>query len=458
MAIRARPSEDVASDKSYTVSQVTQGIGAALERAFPDAFWVSGELQGFDRDAAKASQRRWGQVYFELIEKEAGSDTVRAGIKAVLWGDAHQSVQQKLRAAAKDLKLQDGLSVKLLCTVDFYWPRASLQLKVVDVDPNFTLGDMERARRELIDNLRQSGLFDRNRSLPFPLLPLGVGLITSEGSAAYHDFVQELKSSGYAFRLYLFDAHVQGPETEAEVCRGLQVLAAHPEVQVIALTRGGGSRTDLIWFDKEKIAHAVAACEVPVITGIGHEIDLSVADMVAHASRKTPTALARLLIEAAEKVERDLEEKRGRLVLLAAEMLAGFREDLSQAARLWRAATEGFLARFAAGLGESRVSLSAAARRHVGLGIERLGQALPILRRAAETRLTREKERLAGFKKECSYKDPRRLLARGYSLIYAGGKLAKSVKDIRTGEFVEARLADGEMTANVLSLRKTETK
>jgi exodeoxyribonuclease VII large subunit len=167
-----------------------------------------------------------GQIYFELIEKESGSDTVKAGIKALVWGDVHNAMKAKLLDVAGDLKFQDGLQVKLLCKIDFYWPRANLQLKVLDVDPHFTLGDMERARRELIESLQRTGVYDRNREMVFPRVPLDIGLVTSEGSAAYHDFVEELRSSGYAFRLYCVDARMQGAETETDVPRALVLLGA----------------------------------------------------------------------------------------------------------------------------------------------------------------------------------------------------------------------------------------
>ena len=452
---RAASSINETTDDGLSVSQVNQSIAKTLEDRFPEAFWVKGELQGYDRDAAKAGQRRWGQVYFELIEKEPGADTVRASIKAVLWGDAQNTLRRKLAEVSGDLKLQDGLSVKVLCTVDFYWPRASLQLKVVDVDPHFTLGDMERARRELLEKLKKSGRLEKNRSLPFPELPLGVGLITSDGSAAYHDFVQELKSSGYAFTVYFVDAHTQGAETEREVSRALRQLGARPEVQVVALIRGGGSRSDLIWFDKEKIAEAVADCPVPVVTGIGHEIDSSVADIVAHTARKTPTAVAQFLVERVDAVDRLLADHAGALVRGTRALLDRLGRDLSSAAGAWREAAGTTLARSQGALREQRGLLAAALKRQLGMAGERLRTAPDRLDRSVRAVLVRASERLAAAGRECALKDPRRLLERGYSLLYAGGRLAKGVRDIKPGEFIEARLSDGTLSANVLGVTRS---
>lgn len=457
MAPRTLATSPVTADRALTVSQVNQAIGAALQERFSDAFWMTGEIQGYDRDIAKAGFRRWGQIYFELVEKEAGTDSVKAGIKALVWGDAHSAIRAKLQGASRDLKLGDGLQVKFLCQVDFYWPRAGLQLKVLDVDPHFTLGDMERARRELIEKLKAEGLYDENRGRVLPTVPLSVGLITSDGSAAYHDFVEELKASGYAFRLSFIDARMQGSESEGDVSAGLAALGRDPEVDVIVLIRGGGSRSDLIWFDKEKIARAVARCPTPVLTGIGHEIDLSVADQVAHTSRKTPTAAAQFLVERVRAFETAALESGRRLGEALRERLTAEGKSLAEAARAWREGTGRSLALARERLARVQEILKSGARRPLGLARERLSRVPDRLATGSRSLLKSRAESLAAFQRECELRDPRRLLARGYSLIYAGGRIAKSVADIHPGEFIEARLADGLVTANVLAARKEKS-
>jgi exodeoxyribonuclease VII large subunit len=446
------------SDEALTVSQVNQLIGRVLKDGFPDPFWVAGEVQGYARDVAKGAQRQWGQVYFEIVEKEPGKDSARASIKTLVWGDAHASIQRKLAEASDKLALQDGVQVKFLCAVDFWWPRASLQLKVLDVDPEFTLGGLERARQELVKALQEKGLYDRNRAVPLPPVPLTVGLITSEGSAAYHDFTDELRRSGYAFRVLLWDARMQGEDTESGVCRGLAALEASPEVDVIALVRGGGSRSDLIWFDKEKIAYAVAECGKPVVTGIGHEIDLSVADLVAHESRKTPTAAAQFLVETVAAFDRNVTDAGRQVMEHATGLLAEARRSLREAVAGWRGASSLLLERHGADLTEARAAVGQGARRHLALAKERLLAAPPRMRRAAADRFRAQRERLAGFAKECALKDPSRLLERGYSLLFTdGGRLLKSVEDAAEGSDVKAQLKDGFLTAKVVSKRRATT-
>lgn len=442
------------TEKSFTVGQINQAIGGALQDAFPDPFWVVGELQGYERDASKASQRRWGQVYFELVEKEEGSDAAKASAKALMWGDAMKRVSQRLAAAGADLRLADGLKIRVLCQVDFYWPRASLQLKVLDVDPNFTLGDLEKAKRELLEKLRREGLYDANRGLPMPTAPRGVGLITSEGSAAYHDFMHELGGSGYGFDVRLVDARMQGEETEPSVVNAMRVLEKDPAVEVIALVRGGGSRSDLMWFDREKIAFAVARCSKPVVTGIGHEIDLSVADLVAHASQKTPTACAAFLVERVRAFDAAVAEAGGRLAVEARERLSGAGSALSNAVTHWRHLAGTRLQAAATGLTEAGRALASGARRHLAVRREQLSGAGPRGGRAALMGLASRRDKMDALARELFLKDPRRLLERGYGLVYLDGVLVKKASSLRPGARTVTRFQDGAVESEVTALKK----
>jgi len=433
---------------------VNQAVGAALAASFPAPFWVVGEIQGLDRDLAKAGQRRWGQVYFELVEKEEGSDALRARAKSVMWGDVRRRVAARLAEAGADVRLADGLKVKLLCQVDFYWPWASLQLKVLDADPNFTVGDMEKARRELVERLKRGGVFDLNRAVPMPAAPRVLGLVTSEGSAAYHDFLQELKGSGFGFTVVLADARMQGEDTESGVMGALRALEADPSVEAIALIRGGGSRSDLMWFDREKIAFAVARCSKPVVTGIGHEIDLSVADLVAHASQKTPTACAGFFVERVRAFAEGVGRSAERLAAGARLRSEEAARALADAVTSFRNLTGARLQSAAEKLSQSAAGLTAGARRHLAVRGERLDAAAPRLGRGAEAFCSARRDGLNAFEKELTLKDPRRLLERGYGLIYADGKLVKSVESLAPGGLIEARVRDGSAQATVTSVQK----
>jgi exodeoxyribonuclease VII large subunit len=443
----------VTTDRAtFTISQVNQAVGAALTAAFPDPFWVVGELQGYDRDVSKAATRPWGQVYFELAEKNADADSAKAVAKALMWGNVLRAVSRRLAESGAEVRLTDGLKVKFLCSIDFYWPRASLQLKVLDVDPDFTLGDLEKARRDLVDRLSREGLLELNKSVPMPPAPRVIGLITSEGSAAYHDFLQELRPSGFGFTVLLADARMQGEETESSVTAALSSLASRPEVEVIALVRGGGSRSDLMWFDREKIARAVARCSKPVITGIGHEIDLSVADLAAHASHKTPTACARFLVERTANFAAAVTEAASRTAREALVCWDRSARALSDAAGSWRRLSEGRLRDASTALRAAGPALVMGSRRVLDVGAARLASAGPRLARSSAAVISARRERLESSARELVLKDPDRLLSRGFTLVRAAdGRLVKSLAQISVGETTTVRVRDGSFSARVTS-------
>ena len=192
-------------------------------------------------------------------------------------------------------RLADGLRIRCRVSVDFYPPGGRLQVQIREIDPTFTLGDLAQRRQETLQALAEAGLLERNRALPLPALPMSIALVTSTGSAAYHDFLATLRESGYAFRVFAVHSAVQGAEAERSLPSAL-ALAAATDCDCIVLIRGGGSKSDLAVFDSQAVAEAVARAAKPVLTGLGHEIDESVADLVAHQSFKTPTKVAEELV------------------------------------------------------------------------------------------------------------------------------------------------------------------
>ena len=205
------------------------------------------------------------------------------------------SVNLALTRAGGGVRMTDGTEVRIRGRLDWYAPRGQLQLRMTAIDPAYTLGQLELLRAQLLQRLEAEGLLRANAAHPLPLVPLRVGVVTSSGSAAEADFVDELRRSGFAFDVRRVDARVQGPDAAYDIVSGIERAVADG-AEVIALVRGGGARTDLAAFDDERIARAIATCPVPVLTGIGHEVDRSVADDVAHTAHKTPTACAHALV------------------------------------------------------------------------------------------------------------------------------------------------------------------
>ena len=221
--------------------------------------------------------------------------------------------------AAVGIRLDEGLALRCRADVDFYGPAGRLQLVIREIDPSASLGALERRRQETLAALRAAGLVEVNARLSLSPLPLTIGLVTSAGSAAYHDFMSTLAESGYGFRVVVVHAAVQGKGAEAEIASALVALAGLP-LDAVALIRGGGARSDLAVFDSREVALAVAKMPVPVLTGLGHEIDRSIADLVAHTALKTPTKVAEFLIARVAAGEENLA-RLARALVRASELL-----------------------------------------------------------------------------------------------------------------------------------------
>ena len=454
------------AEHTYGVLELNEAIAAALERSFPGEIWLRGEIQGLSRTRAR---KHW---YFELVEKEPGRDQLRSSISIALLSWNRAGVDREL-ARARGFELDDGLEVRIRCKVSYYAPWGKLQLTMVGVDPEFTLGKLAQNRERILRALSAEGLLERNAALPLPMPPLRIGLVTSLGSAAYNDFVQELRRSGFAFVLLACDVRVQGTEAEAQIVRALRTLGRR-KPDVVALIRGGGSRGDLAAFDSEAIARAIALAPIPIWTGIGHEIDTSVADAVAHRSFKTPTACAAALAECVQQCVQQSEELWATIVRAAREQTAQQRIALRRSGRELVRNTRALLSAHAERLTQARrralrEAVRSAERRRQLLErqegrlaelsrlrawqqFERL-RALQMRLPLAQRRLREAAQKLDAAAARVRALDPQRVLARGYSLSWADGRLVRSVHGLRAGALLRTELADGEVDSQIETIR-----
>jgi exodeoxyribonuclease VII large subunit len=295
---------DDPDDPTWSVPELGEAIGLSVRAAFPDEVWVRGVIRNLN------PSRRGGTVWFDLVEPALGGDLSRppqASLPVVLFDMARRRVNARLTDAGGGVRMTDGTEVRLRGRVTFWDRGGRLQLQMSDIDPAFTLGRLAADRERLLRALDAEGLLGRQGALARPLVPLRLGLVTSAGSAAEHDVVDELRRSGIGFAVVRADVRVQGAHAARSVAWGLRAVASRG-VDAVLLVRGGGATTDLAAFDAEAIARAIATLDVPVLTGIGHDIDRSVADEVAYASYKTPTACAQAVVADVRAVERRTTE------------------------------------------------------------------------------------------------------------------------------------------------------
>ncbi len=436
------------NEPSFTVAQLNNHLSTALQQSFPDDLWVEGEISNMKRSGS-------GHVYFDLVEPVQPGVPSSAKISVVLFSQTKQIVNKQLKRQNVG-RLVDGMAVRVRAAVDFYQQQGRLQLRMTGIDPRYILAAMAAEREALLARLHSEGVTELNKAHALPPVPLRVGLITSHKSAAEADFLTELTGSGFGFSVIACDARVQGDNAPATLTAALRTLYVR-DVDVIVLVRGGGSRGDLAVFDNEQLCRTISQAPVPVITGVGHEIDRSVADVVAHTAVKTPTAAAAILTSAVRTYLECAEQRwqtisgfaqlqcaaaEQRLATLASRCARAGREGLNLAdqrlverAKLTAQASRAQLRRADAQLDAHTAELSTLADRII---------------RSADTELGHIEARLRAA-------DPAVLLARGWSITRTtNGDVVRGVADVSSGDTLVTEVADGSIISNVSVVDKTQ--
>lgn len=435
-------------EPSFTVAQLNDLIATAVTQHFPDDLWVEGEISNLNRSRA-------GHVYFDLVEPAQPGVPSAAKLSVVLFSQTKQIINNQLKRKNVG-RLVDGMAVRVRAAVDYYQQQGRLQLRMTGIDPRYILAAMAAERDALIARLHSEGITERNKAHVMPIVPLRIGLITSRGSAAEADFIQELELSGFGFQITSCDTRVQGELAPVTLMAGLRAMGRQ-DVDVIVLIRGGGSRGDLAVFDNEKLCRAIADAPVPVITGVGHEIDRSVADEVAHTALKTPTAVATMLSATVNQYVDATEARWDAIHIVATVQCRRAEQELVALAR--RGALAG-----REGLNLADQRLVEQARRTARAGRDGLISAdqrltaqtseLPKLTdrilRSADTQLNHIDARLRAA-------DPAVLLRRGWSITRtAHGDVVRAVADAAPGDTLVTEVADGTIISNVSVVDPTQ--
>lgn len=378
---------------SFSVGQFASILNQVLKASFDEGVWIEGEIEGLKRPNP--------HLYFSLVENVDGK---KAQVSINLFATPLKNIQAKMRQ--QGIELKDGLKVRLYGRPEFYGPFGKLNIIVTDIDTQFTIGDIAAQREALLKSLLERGVDKPNKMLPLPVVPLRLGVISSSQAAGWADAHQTLLESEIGFQIYFIDVRVQGDDAPPQIVAALDTFSRRADIDIVLLMRGGGSKGDLAAFDDERIAHAIARCSHPVFTGIGHQIDTSIADVIAHTAHKTPTACAKAVIAIVEE----------------------FLGELSWSAGQLRRVTERSLER---------------AQTRIGMCIERL-------RTRPQLVLERAQQRIDLSRNSLRLLDPATVLARGWSITRTSrGEIVRSLKDVSVGEKVETTVADGRFVSTV---------
>ena len=410
------------SEQSLTLLDLQRMVRATLESRFRDPLWISAEI-------SELKVNRSGHCYLNLVEKGTTDGAPRAEARAVIWKSAYLPMASMFEAAT-GATLRAGLRV-LVRVVVTYHEIYGFSLQIIDIDPRYTLGEIERRRRETIARLQQDGVWDMNRELELPRPTLRIAIVSSDTAAGYQDFMNELGRSTYRFQTTLFRSLMQGDAAEESIVAALTEIAQREEdFDVVAIIRGGGSTSDLALFDSYLIASYVAQFPLPIFSGIGHDKDVSVVDMVAHTSLKTPTAVATKLIEMADYEMTLVENFATEIAHNVEDMLHG--EEL----RLY---THG-------------VNISREATRHISNHEKRIELLKDGLLSRVEYMISTEEQRLNAAERTLQSYSLDNILRLGFAVARNQEGAVKSIDNTRIGESVDIELLDGVVGAEIKSI------
>jgi exodeoxyribonuclease VII large subunit len=445
-------------------------IRDSLYMSLPDMYWVIAEISEIKENNA-------GHCYLELVEKHPDESNVRARIKAIIWSNRFRFLKSFFENITGD-SLREGLKILVKTKVEYH-EIYGLSLIITDIDPAFTIGELAIKRQQVIKRLEEEGVFTMNKELDFPALPQRIAIISSKNAAGYSDFINHIHENnfGYVFYCALFDSVMQGTETEQSIIGALDKIMLNSHLfDLVVIIRGGGSQSDLSWFDSYNIAYHVTQFPLPVITGIGHDKDLSITDMVANKSLKTPTAVADFLINSVSEAENNLLELSSEIKDISSVILEKYRNRIEIAGIR-------MLPLVRIMLSHERDKLSGKTIEVNRIGKEYAFRAGRIvanheLRLASGTKsffsnkknlVERIKQNLLSYtshivemnmakfevlENNLNILKPENVLQRGYTITTMNGKIIKSSQKVKSDDTIDTRFSDGTIKSRVITKKR----
>ena len=428
------------SEKRLTLYELNSLVREVLECEMPDEYWVEAEL-------SECREAR-GHCYMELIQKDERSATPIAKASARCWASKWTLIRPYFERTTGQ-QLHAGMKVLLKVYAQFH-EAYGFSWIVTDIDPTYTLGDMARKRQEIIRQLKTEGVFDLQKELRMPLFCQRIAVISSETAAGYGDFCNQLADNPYGFKFHtqLFPAIMQGEGVEQSVINALECIY-NEQFDCVVIIRGGGATSDMSGFDTLALAENVANFPLPIITGIGHDRDESILDMVSHTRVKTPTAAAAFLIDHMKTVMDILNDSQEQILRLAQQKLTYYKTQFATVAEVLPRLFSNVKIRQEARLEalNNRLILSSGSRLStLNAQLSTLAEHLPIL---LDRRLMAEKHRLQLVEEKARSLDPTLLLSRGYSMTMKDGKIVRDPKTLRHGDEIETHLEKGTIKSIV---------
>ena len=414
---------------------------------------LNGDTQLFNQwviaETSDLRLNRSGHCYTELIEKDARGETV-AKMGAAIWAGNYSKLYNKFLKATGQV-LATGMKVLVNVSVSYH-RLYGMKVVINDIDPSYTMGDMERQRQEILNRLKAEGIIDMNKQLPFPQVPQRIAIISAEGAAGYGDFMNQLLGNPYGLQFYtcLFNAVMQGAQTVPTVLAALDRINAHQQLfDCVVIIRGGGATSELNSFDNYDLAANVAQFPLPVIVGIGHERDVTVLDYVAGKRVKTPTAAAEWLILQGTNALAHLNELQDAVVTAVRDTVSQAREHLAYFTSMIPATARRIIDTNRIRLDNNAKNIPVAANGLIANQRTRLNHAVERIGDVIAVAMQRERQRLQALEDKATLLSPDNTLKRGYALVRKGDKCVTAADQVHSGDQITVQFAVGTTDATV---------
>lgn len=431
-------------NRTLSLLELTRMVTALVQRPETQNVWVTAELS----DVAV----RGGHCYMELLQKDdRGLQIAKA--RGVIWASSFPRIDAEFFAATGQ-RFSTGLKVMLRVSASFH-SVYGFSLVVSAVNPDYTMGDLMRRRREILQRLKQEGILEMNRQLQWPAVPQRIAVISAPGAAGYGDFINQLyhNPSHLRFSTKLYPAVMQGATAPASIIAALEAVATDMDMwDGVVIIRGGGATSDLQAYEDYELAANVAQFPLPVAIGIGHERDITVLDWVANKRLKTPTAVAEWLVALGDDALGFLMTVGNRILQLTTSRLTGNKEQLAHAEGLLPIAARNAVERAHSRLRNAATTLSGISGRRLQPQLTRLDMTLKAIADAASNRISRQRSLLDSRQTLLEALSPVATLKRGYSITRVDGHAVTSADSIRTGSIIETTLADGKVISTATAV------
>jgi len=434
-------------EKSISLFDLNLRIKEVIKGSLQDLYWVVAEISEMKVNSA-------GHCYLELVDKDPDSLHIKARARATIWAYTYRMLKPYFESATRQ-KLDAGIKVMAKCSVEFH-EVYGLSLNIQDIDPAYTVGELARKREEIIRRLEQEGVLSMNQELPLPPVLQKIAVISSATAAGFEDFIRQLELNDYRFKYYykLFPATMQGSEAEHSIINALDRVHVYEHFfDVVAIIRGGGSQADLSCFDNYQLAYYITQFPLPVITGIGHEKDESVTDIVAHTRLKTPTAVADFIIQQSVVFFTRLLEIQNKTIKLTGIEVQKRGMHLDNIANSIALKSKHLLANRQHVLNKASEKCMLIGKNYLKRKQEDLKNLIRSIQPQVKNGIRFQKNRLNTIEKTTQFLDPGNVLKRGYSITSSNGQVIKKSSDLSPGDVIKTTYFSGK---SISTVEKTE--